>query len=1000
MGSGVPHVADERLENSRLYRDPLAALAGSRDWAATPLGPLAGWPGALRHAAVLGLGMPEPALIWWGHDLLQVYNAAAAPLFGRAHPVALGWIARHAPPAGWDLLQPLVLRAFNGNGAGFEDQPFALDGADGPDERFFSASLAPLRTEEGAVGGVLGLLRDTTAQVESERRLRLLADLGTGLAGLSSADAACQQAASVFAAYPRDVPIALIYLLSPDGRRIRLAGRMGREQAAPAAPSEVALAADAADAAGWRFARVLASGMSEYAEEARVSPGAHAHIAPPDGPLAMLLVPLIPPGTGQPMGLLVAGVPRRWVGDEGHRSFLERVAGLLAEAVRSGERVQAERRQATVRATLDEAKTAFFTDLGREFLVPLSLILGPLQSLRTAGTETERDQIAIAQRACLRMLKLANTFQQFAQIEANAVVAHREETDLAQFTADLASMFRAVTEAAGLRLIVDCPALPWPVRVDRAMWEKIVLNLLSNAVKFTHRGEIAVTLRLAGDGADERVSLAIRDTGVGIAPRDLPRLFERYQRVRGAGGRTNQGMGIGLSVVRELTRLHDGTVAVESVPGGGTTFTVTLPVPVGAPPDAGTSASARAIPRASAPFVGEVQRWLTRETRPAEDGRAPEPESGETAERLLVVSEQADLRAYLRRLLATHWTIVTAASVEEALAAIRAAPTALVLADVARLDREELALVRVLRGDPALATVPVILLSGAADVEGRVGGLEAGADDVLPLPFTERELHARIRGHLHLARLRREAQTLREDFIAAAAHDLSTPLTSIQIGLGLLEVETTGLTPDARGVLETVRRNAQRLAIHVGDLVAANQLRADLLPLRSEPIDLRDVVREAALAVQLLFHEKEQRVEIALPRPLPVWGDARRLEQVLVNLLANAHRYTPHGSLVSIGERAASAGIQLIVSDNGPGIPADEQERIFERHHRLAPGYGGSGLGLTIARSLVELHGGRIWVENAPGHGAQFHISLPHGREGGRSDEESEEFWEGEPCAS
>lgn len=281
------------------------------------------------------------------------------------------------------------------------------------------------------------------------------------------------------------------------------------------------------------------------------------------------------------------------------------------------------------------------------------------------------------------------------------------------------------------------------------------------------------------------------------------------------------------------------------------------------------------------------------------------------------------------------------------------------------------------------AQVLIVLLSAQADPAGIVEGLEAGADDVLPMPFLAQELVARVRSHIHLAGRRREAQALREEFIASAAHDLRTPLTSLQIGLGLLDAETMGLSPDARGVLDAVRRNAQRLAIHVGDLVTANQLSADLVRIEAERVALRDVVQGAVEAVQLLYREKEQRIEVAIAGALAVRGDARRLEQVLVNLLANANRHTPAGTLVTVAGGAEDGEVRVTVGDTGPGIPAGELERIFERHQQLEPALGGSGLGLTIARSLIVLHGGRIWAESPPGGGARFHIALPRDRKGG-----------------
>lgn len=150
------------------------------------------------------------------------------------------------------------------------------------------------------------------------------------------------------------------------------------------------------------------------------------------------------------------------------------------------------------------------------------------------------------------MLKLVNTLLDFSRIEAGRTQGNYEPTDLATYTAELASLFRSTVEQAGLQLTVDCPPLAEPIYVDREMWEKIVLNLLSNAFKFTFAGEIAVVVRPVGD----QVELVVRDTGTGIPAAELPKLFERFHRVEGARGRTFEGSGIGLSLVQELVQLQ------------------------------------------------------------------------------------------------------------------------------------------------------------------------------------------------------------------------------------------------------------------------------------------------------------------------------------------------------------------------------------------------------------------------------------------------------------
>ena len=172
----------------------------------------------------------------------------------------------------------------------------------------------------------------------------------------------------------------------------------------------------------------------------------------------------------------------------------------------------------------------------------------------------------------MRLLKLVNTLLDFSRIEAGRAHASYAPTDLAKLTAELASNFSSACEKAGLRLRVECPPLHEPVYVDRGMWEKIVLNLLSNAFKFTFEGEIEVALADTGAG----VELRVRDTGIGIAAHEIPRVFERFHRVEGAKARTHEGSGIGLAFVQELVDMHGGEIRVDSELGRGSTFTVCL----------------------------------------------------------------------------------------------------------------------------------------------------------------------------------------------------------------------------------------------------------------------------------------------------------------------------------------------------------------------------------------------------------------------------------------
>jgi PAS domain S-box-containing protein len=328
-------------------------------------------------------------------------------------------------------------------------------------------------------------------------------------------------------------------------------------------------------------------------------------------------------------------------------------------------------------------------------------------------------------------------------------------------------------EQARLTLHVDCPALSEPVYVDRDMWEKIVLNLLSNAFKFTFEGGISVTVREEMDPSHFAV-LQVRDTGTGIPHDQLSQIFERFHRVQGARGRTIEGTGIGLALVKQLVQLHGGTIDATSELVKGSVFTVRVPF--------GTSHLAQdhvrrerlltsTATRADV-FVEEALRWLlpthpgddaTGETEPPAIGTSRETSAREAPgargrPRVLVVDDNADMRGYLGRLLSQHYKVESVSNGRIAMEHVTADPPDLVLTDVMMPEVDGFGLLNELRRRPATKTLPVILLSARAGEESRIEGLERGADDYLIKPFSAKELLARVAAHLEIARIRREAE--------------------------------------------------------------------------------------------------------------------------------------------------------------------------------------------------------------------------------------------------
>lgn len=391
-------------------------------------------------------------------------------------------------------------------------------------------------------------------------------------------------------------------------------------------------------------------------------------------------------------------------------------------------------------AVLDRAKTAFFGNVNHELRTPLTLMIGPLEQLMQGAqglTDDERTELAFAHRNAHRLLRLVNTLLEFTTIEAGRMAATYEPTDLSSFTSELVSVFRSAVERAGVRLLVDCPPLPEMAYVDRSMWEKIILNLISNAFKFTLQGEIEV--RMHADG--QQAQLTVRDTGVGIPEHELTHIFERFHRVEESSGRTKEGAGIGLALVQELVRLHQGAITVDSHAGKGTTFVVTLPFGRTHLPADRVFDQGNRTPHAmeAGLYVDEALSWLPpREAPVARDiEQTPMPRR---LQRILLAEDNADMRGYIARLLGRHYQIEAVADGNAALAAIRAHPPDLVLTDVIMLGMNGIELVRSIRNDSRMQALPVIILSASATEEARIEGIQAGANDYLVKPFSAREL--------------------------------------------------------------------------------------------------------------------------------------------------------------------------------------------------------------------------------------------------------------------
>jgi len=761
----LPPFSEEKPETDRADflagGGELGALMRAMDWRSTPLGPVKTWPRALRTAVRIMLTSRQPMFVWWGEQLINLYNDAYCSILGGKHPQSLGQPASVVWREIWDQVEPRVRSAMSGNSGTYDESLLLIMERYGyPEETYYTFSYSPVPNDDGGTGGIFCANTDDTQRILGERQIALLRDLASQTADARTIERACALSAASLGTDTRDLPFALIYLTSPDHRRITLAGASGIAAGHPAAPAEVS----AEENSPWPF-HAAVHATAPLLIDVLACPFRDLPSGPWSRPPAKAVaVPIQSSGTTGRSGILITGLNpfRRY--DDSYEGFLKLVAGHISAAIANARAYEEERKRAEALAELDRAKTVFFSNVSHEFRTPLTLMLGTLEEmLANSHQHPPNGNCALAEvahRNGLRLLKLVNTLLDFSRIEAGRIQATYQPIDLSAFTEDLASTFRSAMEKAGLHFRVDCAPLPEQVYVDHDMWEKIVLNLLSNAYKFTFEGEVRVSLCPSADG--RAAELQVSDTGAGIPDHELPRLFERFHRVEGARGRTHEGTGIGLALVQELVKLHGGSIAAESRIGRGSAFTVRIPFGAAHLPE-GRIASRHDAPEftLTSAYAEEALHSLPNADiqRAVLPDAAPEPrQSGDTGrQRILLADDNSDLREYLRRLLAPRYDVEAVPNGADALKSAEAHPPDLVLSDVMMPELDGFGLIERLRANAATAAIPVIVLSARAGEEAKLEGIAAGADDYLIKPFSARELLARVDTHIKLAEVRRRA---------------------------------------------------------------------------------------------------------------------------------------------------------------------------------------------------------------------------------------------------
>jgi signal transduction histidine kinase len=551
----------------------LAERCRSFDWGATHLGPVASWPASLRTTTSIVLSSAFPSIVLWGPELVQIYNDGYAPIMGDKHPWGLGKPTREVWPEVWDINGPVYERVHRGETVAFENRRYPLrrrGPESDPEDVYLTISYSPVLGEAGAVVGVLITMFDTTRQVAARglevERDALLDELSEERAKLEEVFRLAPSFLAVLRGPTHVFEMAndAYYQLVGDREII---GKPVRD-ALPEVRGQGFI--DLLD-------RVLTTGEPFIGREVLVTL-ARSQGAPADERYVNFVYQRLRGSGDVEDGVLAHG------SDVTEQVLARRAVDASNAALRVEVARQAEHRRAleAARAEAEEAnraKSQFLTTMSHELRTPLNAIAGYadllLAGVRGQLSEGQTADIERIKRSGQHLLSLINDILNFAKIEAGQVEFDVQRIPVSRLIAGLDELVAPQVATRGLQIAI-VPADPSLVVLgDAEKIRQVLLNLLTNAVKFTENGGEVI---LAADADDETVRMSVRDTGRGIGAEQLATIFDPFVQVdRHLTPTSQQGVGLGLAISRDLARGMNGDLTVESTLGSGSTFTLALP---------------------------------------------------------------------------------------------------------------------------------------------------------------------------------------------------------------------------------------------------------------------------------------------------------------------------------------------------------------------------------------------------------------------------------------
>jgi signal transduction histidine kinase len=652
---------------------------------------------------------------------------------------------------------------------------------------------------------------------------------------------------------------------------------------------------------------------------------------------------------------------------------------------------------------LDAFKSTLFANITHEFKTPLAMVLAPLELILDGEmgelTPAQRNTFDSMFKSGLKLLKMIGDLLDLSRLEDSKLRLKIAQVDLAEYMRALVGEVEPLASRKGIELKLVLETQSTQVWCDLERVERVFLNLLSNATKFTPPGgHIRVLLREKGPLAE----VVVEDDGPGFPAAVSQRIFERFYQVDMGGSRRYGGTGIGLALAKEIVELHGGSIHAESRKGAK--FTVELPrdrehfrpdVLDRRGPARDVREGQRANDRGLMDFAVQMaarDEYRLLDIAEATDRRVS-PRDGDEETRAhvaLVIDDTPDIIRLVHNSLHTHFKVISAEDGAKGLEMARRERPSLVVTDLMMPGMDGLELTRRLRSGEDTRHIPILMLTARGDLDDRVAGLETGVSAYLAKPFSPREL-------LTTARSLVQAQEATADIV------LTQRMDSLEIVAGGLAHEINNPLNYLKNALARVRIDAEAL---LGGTVAADELPRTARRMRelfevaesgikriTGTVELMSSYSKAGYSRMVRAHDLFAAAREAVALVLPATGRSvaidfqfdgdgtaecvpEELNQVISNLVQNAIEAAPEdGGTVRVSGSRQGAAVVLSVKDNGPGVKAEDAQRIFTPFFTTKGPGRGMGMGLTIAWRVVQNLGGTLEVK--PGPGAEFVLRIP-----------------------